>query len=138
MGARRKLQRRQTGGSVKEQRRQEAIRAEREMEAARIERQKEVYAEARSVMTFYKMTVLTAWTLHSKFGFGRERLQRFQDEMARWMTTLQCDAIDGNLDDMNDTLKEETGFDALWDADHRCYNRDGEVMSALSTITGGR
>lgn len=75
------------------------------------------------------MTILTNWTLHEEFGFGKARLQKFQDIMARWMAYLGNDTFDMSFEEMAEQLKEETGFDTYWDMEHRLYDKEGEVIN---------
>ena len=67
---------------------------------------KEVSMEA-TKKAFIMMMGFPLLTLRDKFGFGKERLNRFMDKMLDMHEAYEMD--DGDLDDLNDTIMKETG-----------------------------
>ena len=56
---------------------------------------------------FVMMMGFPLLTLRDKFGFGKERLNRFMDKMMDLYEAYEMDYVD--LDDLNDTIMKETG-----------------------------
>ena len=56
---------------------------------------------------FIMMMGFPLLTLRDKFGFGKERLNRFMDKMLDLYEAYEMDYVD--LDDLNDTIMKETG-----------------------------
>ena len=56
---------------------------------------------------FVMMMGFPLLTLRDKFGFGKERLNRFMDKMLDLYEAYEMDYVD--LDDLNDTIMKETG-----------------------------
>ena len=56
---------------------------------------------------FLMMMGFPLLTLRDKFGFGKERLNRFMDKMLDLYEAYEMDYVD--LDDLNDTIMKETG-----------------------------
>jgi hypothetical protein len=79
------------------------------------------------VMAFYKMSILTNWILHDKWGFGAGRLQKFQDEMARLCACVNDPACGVSVDEIGLQLKQETGYDTVYQLNKRRYNENAEV-----------
>ena len=67
---------------------------------------KEVSMEA-TKKAFIMMMGFPLLTLRDKFGFGKERLNRFMDKMLDLYEAYEMDYVD--LDDLNDTIMKETG-----------------------------
>ena len=67
---------------------------------------KEVSMEA-TKKAFLMMMGFPLLTLRDKFGFGKERLNRFMDKMMDLYEAYEMDYVD--LDDLNDTIMKETG-----------------------------
>ena len=67
---------------------------------------KEVSMEA-TKKAFIMMMGFPLLTLRDKFGFGKERLNRFMDKMLDLYEAYEMDYVD--LDDLNDTIMDETG-----------------------------
>lgn len=67
---------------------------------------KEVSMEA-TKKAFLMMMGFPLLTLRDKFGFGKERLNRFMDKMLDLYEAYEMDYVD--LDDLNDTIMKETG-----------------------------
>ena len=60
---------------------------------------------------FVMMMGFPLLTLRDKFGFGKERLNRFMDKMTDLYEAYEMDYVD--LDDLNDTIMKETGVTLL-------------------------
>lgn len=71
---------------------------------------KEVSMEA-TKKAFLMMMGFPLLTLRDKFGFGKERLNRFMDKMMDLYEAYEMDYVD--LDDLNNTIMEETGVTLL-------------------------
>ena len=67
---------------------------------------KEVSMEA-TKKAFLMMMGFPLLTLRDKFGFGKERLNRFMDKMLDLYEAYEMDYV--YLDDLNDTIMKETG-----------------------------
>ena len=67
---------------------------------------KEVSMEA-TKKAFIMMMGFPLLTLRDKFGFGKERLNRFMEKMLDLYEAYEMDYVD--LDDLNDTIMKETG-----------------------------
>lgn len=67
---------------------------------------KEVSMEA-TKKAFLMMMGFPLLTLRDKFGFGKERLNRFMEKMLDLYEAYEMDYVD--LDDLNDTIMKETG-----------------------------
>jgi len=71
---------------------------------------KEVSMEA-TKRGFLMMMGFPLLTLRDKFGFGTQRLNRFMDNMVDLYEAYENDYV--NLNDLNDTIMEETGITLL-------------------------
>ena len=71
---------------------------------------KEVSMEA-TKKAFVMMMGFPLLTLRDKFGFGKERLNRFMDKMMDLYEAYEMDYVD--LADLNDTIMKETGVTLL-------------------------
>lgn len=60
---------------------------------------------------FLMMMGFPLLTLRDKFGFGKERLNRFMSHMLDMYEAYEMDYVD--LDDLNNTILEETGVTLL-------------------------
>ena len=60
---------------------------------------------------FKQMMLLPLMTLRDKNGFGAQRLERFIDDVADMLDSYNKGYLD--LDDIEQTLKEETGIEIL-------------------------
>ena len=60
---------------------------------------------------FKQMMLLPLMTLRDHYGFGAQRLERFIDDVADILDSYNKGYLD--LDDIEQTLKEETGIEIL-------------------------
>lgn len=60
---------------------------------------------------FKQMMLLPLMTLRDKNGFGAKRLERFIDDVADMLDSYNRGYLD--LDDIEQTLKEETGIEII-------------------------
>lgn len=127
MGLARKMKRQTEKPNIKEQKRQIAISAKANRLANDLNRQIEKDRYTAEVMAFYKMSILTNWILHDKWGFGGKRLLKFQDEMARLCACVNDPACGVTVDGIGLQLKEETGFDTVYQLNKRRYDENAEV-----------
>ena len=75
--------------------------------AAQIEKIKKDATMEATKKAFIMMMGFPLLTLRDKFGFGKERLNRFMDKMLDLYEAYEMDYVD--LDDLNDTIMKETG-----------------------------
>lgn len=131
MGLRRKMERCCSRPLNKEVKRQQERQFEMDKMATQLSAKINEERFKAEVRAFYKMAVLTNWVLHENFGFGgrgeNSRLQRFQDEMARLCSCVHDGKCDISVEGLNQTLKEETGYDTIWHLNHRRYGADGSA-----------
>jgi hypothetical protein len=118
--------------NVKEQKKQAQRQAQSEVLAKQLNRDIDKSIYNAEVKAFYKMSILTNWILHTKFGFGARngegRLQKFQDEMAYLCACIQDPACDISIDGLAQQLKDETGYDTVYHLNKRRYNENAEVV----------
>ena len=129
MSLARKMKRRETVPNLKEQKKQAELNAKAEALTAELNRKIDKDRYAAEVQAFYKLSILTNWILHDKWGFGEGRLQKFQDEMARLCACVQDPACDISVDDIDKQLKADTGYDTIWHLNNRRYTENAEVAS---------
>lgn len=127
MGLARKMKRKDEKPNIKEQKKQIAISQKANRLASDLNRQIEKDRYTAEVMAFYKMSILTNWILHDKWGFGAGRLQKFQDEMARLCACVNDPACGISVDEIGLELKKETGYDTVYQLNKRRYNENAEV-----------
>ena len=127
MSLARKMKRRETAPNLKERRKQARLNAKAEALTAELNRKIDKDRYATEVQAFYKISILTNWILHSKFGFGEGRLQKFQDEMAYLCACTQDSNCGISVDGLSQQLKNETGYDTIWHLNNRRYNNNAEV-----------
>ena len=127
MGLARKMKRKDEKPNIKEQKRQIAISQKANRLASDLNRQIEKDRYTAEVMAFYKVSILTNWILHDKWGFGAGRLQKFQDEMARLCACIDDKGCGITVEGVGLQLKEETGYDTVYQLNKRRYNENAEV-----------
>lgn len=79
-------------------------RREKELVKIQIEKEKEKFATI--VANIYKLATVSV--LHRTFGFGKKRLTKFIDEIAK-----ECDVVASGMigfEDYKTSVEEETGF----------------------------
>ena len=125
MSSARAMKRKQDKPNLKERARQAKIHAEVRMLAAEIDQERTRMYKAGFMRAFRRHSIFAAQILHDKFGFGKKRLLQFQDEMAHLSACVGDDKCAITEEQVAECLKMETGFDVLWQIDHRDY--DGET-----------
>ena len=78
---------------------------------SQIDLMKKEISMAATKNAFLMMMGFPLLTLRDKFGFGTQRLNRFMDNMADLYEAYEKDYV--SLDDLNDTIMEETGITLL-------------------------
>ena len=123
----RKMKRREDKPNTKEQIKQARLAAQADVLAKQLNHKidKDIYRA--EVNALYKMTVITNWVLHNEWGFGKGRMQKFQDRMAHLCSCIHDPACDISVEGLNQTLKEETGYDTIWSLNNRRYNERAEA-----------
>lgn len=127
MGLARKMKRQTEKPNIKEQKRQIAISAKANRLANDLNRQIAVDRRQAEILTFYKFSILANWILHDKHGFGKKRLLQFQDDMAKLCACIDDKGCDITVEGVGLQLKEETGFDTVYQLNTRRYNENAEV-----------
>ena len=79
--------------------------------AAQIEKIKKDATMEATKKAFLMMMGFPLLTLRDKFGFGKARLNRFMSHMLDMYEAYEMDYVD--LDDLNNTILEETGVTLL-------------------------
>jgi len=122
----RKMKRREP--NTKEQRRQAQLAAQAEVLAKELNHKidKDIYKA--EVNALYKMTVITNWVPHNEWGFGKGRLQKFQDRMAYLCACIRTPDCGISVEGLNQALKDETGYDTIWSLNNRRYDENTEVV----------
>lgn len=127
MGLARKMKRQTEKPNIKEQKRQIAISAKANRLANDLNRQIAVDRRQAEILTFYKFSILANWILHDKHGFGKKRLLQFQDDMAKLCACIDDKGCGITVEGVGLQLKEETGFDTVYQLNNRRYNENAEV-----------
>ena len=127
MGLARKMKRQTEKPNIKEQKRQIAISAKANRLANDLTRQIAVDRRQAEILTFYKFSILANWILHDKHGFGKKRLLQFQDDMAKLCACIDDKGCGITVEGVGLQLKEETGFDTVYQLNNRRYNENAEV-----------
>jgi hypothetical protein len=119
------MKRKQNMPNKKEQARQAKIYAENRKLASEIDQERTRMYTAGFMRAFTRHEIFAAQVLHDKFGFGKKRLQTFMDEMAHLSACVGDDKCDITEKQIAQCLKMETGYDVLWQIDHRNYDEAG-------------